>query len=584
MANAEELRKKNFCYNCPMDQQTISSTPPSRISLWALFLSALALALGIWWRFQGMNWDLGLLYHPDEMNIALAVAKLDIPHQMHPDFFAYNGFSLYLYRLLAQGMVLLTGDHAWTSDLGRIVLLGRYCSAVVSLLSLPLFFLLGRRTLSPRGGLLALLLAAGCAGLLQAAHYAVTETLLVFWILLQSLVAAHMVDAPSPCGKRSWVLLGVLGGLALGTKTTAALLLVFPYAVLLFRLRRGDGKNAWIGALVGFLAGCVTAFAVSPYSVLDFSAFRSSMAYETSLARGTLSVPYTLQFLGTTPYLFFLQNLPWHLGPLVPLISGAGMLAWPLAMLRGRSPSAAFPLWLFAVVYFSYVGGMFARFIRYLLPLYPALILAAAWALDALLRWGENRSTLVRRGIQLGVATVAVVGFLWGGAVGSIFTQENPRTAASRWMYAHLPAGTVLITETWDYRLPAALPDTAPVPYTYLSVPAPDPDNDDKRLRLAETLSRGEYYLLASGRNADQLSRLPDRYPLMARFYALLRSGALGYREVRRWEVFPSLGGISVDDRNAEETFRVFDHPTVTLYRNEGRLDLQTLQEVLQPR
>ena len=128
---------------------------------------------------------------------------------------------------------------------------------------------------------------------------------------------------------------------------------------------------------MGFLAGCATAFAVSPYSVLDFSAFRSSMAYETSLARGTLSVPYTLQFLGTTPYLFFLQNLPWHLGPLLPLISGAGMLAWPLAMLRGRSPSAAFPLWLFAVVYFSYVGGMFARFIRYLLPLYPALILAA---------------------------------------------------------------------------------------------------------------------------------------------------------------------------------------------------------------
>ncbi len=569
-----------------MDSPLLSSTPHPRIPSWAFVLTALALALGVWWRVQGLSWDLGLSYHPDEMNIALAVAKLHIPRQMHPDFFAYNGFSLYFYRLLAQGAALLTGDPAWASDLGRITLLGRYCSATVSLLSLPLFFLLGRRTISLRGGWLALLLGTGCAGLIQAAHYSVTETLLVFWILLLALVAAHMVLSPTPCGKRSWVLLGVLWGLSLGTKTTAALLLVIPYVVLLFRLRRGDGKTAWMGALVGFLAGCAGAFAVSPYSLLDFAAFRSSMEYETSLAKGSLLVPYTLQFLGTTPYLFFLQNLPWHLGPLLPLVSGAGMAGWPIAMWRRRSTAAALPLLLFSVIYFAYVGGMFARFIRYLLPLYPALILAAAWALDALLRWGEAphtpgswRSRIVS---ALGVAVVTV-GFFWGGAVASVFSQENSRTAASRWIYAQIPPHAALVVESWDYRLPAFLPDTAPVPYRHLTVPAPDPDNEAKARLLAETLAQGEYYILASGRNADQLSRLPERYPLMARFYALLRSGDLGYREIRRFEVFPSLGGFAVDDRSAEETFRVFDHPTVTIYRNEDHRDIKFFQEVLQP-
>ncbi len=574
----------DFCYTFFMDPSTSSPTPSPRSPSWALLLTALALAAGIWWRVQGLAWDQGLSYHPDEMNIALAVAKLHIPRQMHPDFFAYNGFSLYLYRLLAQGAALLTGDPIWTSDLGHITLLGRGCSAALSVLSLPLLFLLGRRTISPQGGWLALLLGAGCAGLIQAAHYSVTETLLVFWILLQALVAAHMVLSPTPCGKRSWALLGILWGLSLGTKTTAAILLVIPYTVLLLRLRQGDGSRAWAGALGGFLAGCAGALAVSPYSVLDFAAFRHSMEYETSLAKGTLLVPYTLQFLGTTPYLFFLKNIPWHLGPLLPLVSGAGIGGWALAMGRRRSSLAALPLLLFSAVYFAYVGGMFARFIRYLLPLYPALILAGAWALDALLRWGKARHAPGSVGawaVPALVGSVVASGLLWGGAVASVFSQENPRTAASRWIYAQIPPGASLVVETWDYRLPAFLPDAPRKPYRHLVVPAPDPDDEAKARLLAEVLSQGDYYILASGRNADQLSRLPERYPLIARFYAQLRSGELGYREIRRFEVFPSLGGFAVDDRGAEETFRVFDHPTVTIYRNEEHRDAKSLQEVL---
>jgi hypothetical protein len=50
-------------------------------------------------RFYNLNWDNGLLFHPDEANLIHATQRLSIPSQLDPDFFAYNGFPMYLYRV-----------------------------------------------------------------------------------------------------------------------------------------------------------------------------------------------------------------------------------------------------------------------------------------------------------------------------------------------------------------------------------------------------------------------------------------------------------------------------------------------------
>ena len=153
-----------------------------------LMLLAIILTGGLL-RFYNLNWDSGLLFHPDEMNIGIAMAKISFPDSLNPGFFAYNGFSLYLYKAAAIVVAALTGDQSWVDEMGRSLLVGRHISAAASTISLPLIYLLGIRIADRQTAFLATALAAFNTGLIQCAHFAVTESLLVFFLLLAALCA-----------------------------------------------------------------------------------------------------------------------------------------------------------------------------------------------------------------------------------------------------------------------------------------------------------------------------------------------------------------------------------------------------------
>jgi hypothetical protein len=60
-----------------------------------------------------------------------------------------------------------------------------------------------------------------------------------------------------------------------------------------------------------------------------------------------------------------------------------------------------------------------------------------------------------------------------------------------------------------------------------------------------------------------------------------LFAGELGYTEVATFASPPRLGPLVWNDDGAEETFQVFDHPTVRVFRNEGRLSEGELRRLL---
>src|SRR6185437_8216309 len=108
----------------------------------SIFLLLLLFCGAIFMRFYNLNWDQGNLFHPDERNIANAVTKIVFFSQMNPQFFAYGGFSLYLYRFAANVLVFFTHDQAWVMNWGNINIVGRFFSALFSTLTLiPLYFL-----------------------------------------------------------------------------------------------------------------------------------------------------------------------------------------------------------------------------------------------------------------------------------------------------------------------------------------------------------------------------------------------------------------------------------------------------------
>src|SRR6267154_347750 len=59
-----------------------------------LFLSLLTI-IGACLHFYNLNWGTPFYFHPDERNIASAVAQLQFPHHMNPQFFAYGSLPIY---------------------------------------------------------------------------------------------------------------------------------------------------------------------------------------------------------------------------------------------------------------------------------------------------------------------------------------------------------------------------------------------------------------------------------------------------------------------------------------------------------
>jgi hypothetical protein len=530
-------------------------------------------------RFYGFFWDPGLLFHPDAFNLAAGAVAIDFPDQLEPEFFAYNGLALYVNRLAADTVAALTDASDWAENVGNVVLAGRGVSALFSTATVPVAFLLGRHLRGSWFGCLVALLFAFHAGLVQHAHYATTESALVFFLVAVAAVAAATVRSPERLWRgAAWS--GLLIGLALGMKTSALSYLMVPSVAGVVLVRRaGMVALGGAGLLTVALAAGVFA-AVSPYSLLDWARFRETMAFERGVVEGSIDVFWTWQFRGAVPYLFEFANLHWLSGPVLPVLGLAGTAMIVVAAARGCDGArAALPLLAFTLVYATYIGSWHAKFIRYLLPMVPMLVVGAAWLIAELCergRWWR------RLGHGVGAVTVAS-GVTWALAVAGVYGRENTRLAASEWIWSNVPTESTVLIEPYDYLLPVGGASGRGAGLRIEVLPLIDPEPAPEKLtRSAELLAAGDYLILASRRWSGVLSRHPDRFPLASGFHARLRSGMLGYREAARFASYPKLFQLEVPTETAEETFEVFDHPTVIILRNEARLDAAALADRLQ--
>ena len=579
----------------------------------AYVLLAAIVLLGAGARFWNLNWDGGAYtLHPDEWALNEVVRRLG--PDGHPHFFFYGTFPIYLYRVTAAMLGVLTGLD-WLAP-ERLALVGRTYSALASTALLPLVFLVGRQLWGVGAGLVAAACTAGAALLIQAAHFGTVDTLVTL-AGVTLLWAALGIAAGG--GARLYAFAGVVLGLAVATKLTAGSFVLLP--LLAHLLRRPPARGGWrcLALLAGVAAG--TTLLAAPYYVLAWPEFWAAIVEQSDELSGGYRLSYTWQFIGATPYVFELSNLIlWGLGLPLGLAALTGW-GWVIAdcgaqgapriadWLRtqhvtrntqpvgsGQSftfhvsrfarssfliPHSSFLLALWPTLYLLYIGTWEARFVRHMLPLAPFGCLFAAGGLMAL------AGALARRGAAgrlVGwVIGAGVVGgaAAWGLALLAIYAAPDTRRAASAWMHATLPPGTRLVVEDKNQLLPLPAPDAPLDRYQFSVLRVTDPDTPAKAAAFAATLAAGDVVVVPNRRWAGVLPRLPA-FPLTGRYYRLLERGALGYTPLATFASPPRLGPWTWPDDGAEETFQVFDHPTVRLYRNTGRLPEADLLRRLQ--
>ncbi len=321
--------------------------------------------------------------------------------------------------------------------------------------------------------------------------------------------------------------------------------------------------------------------------------FTADLTYLTDVNSGG-NVPWVVQWIDRTPLWFPLQSaFWWGMGPALALAVAAGVALAVRDIVRYRRYELLVPLVLVAVM-LGLVSQQFNPLIRYLLPAYPVAIALAGAAVVRAFDVGRRMLAArpaVGRALQVGAVGVVALTAFWGVAfVNGVYAQEHPRIEASTWMAENLPADAAISAQIWDDALPLAVAGTEGFAPTLVSFDpfAPDASVDPETGRtkveeLLADLDEVDYVVEASNRIYDSVARVPAKYPATTAYYDALFDGRLGFERVARFRNQPSLFGIDLPSHDAEETFTVYDHPTVTIWAKTDAFSVDRARSILNP-
>lgn len=388
-----------------------------------------------------------------------------------------------------------------------------------------------------------------------------------------------------------------------------------------------DGR-AQFSAIIGMPLALLVAVAIfcitSPYAVLDRQHFlQATLVEQGAMVRGVADMPFTRQYRNTTPYFYFLeQQLRWGLGwPLgavaavgsvyafILLVSSglrllytwvAQSLGWQRRLWLSDEALALLIVWSWVLPYFAITGAFLAKFNRYMSPLLPFVLLFAAGLIvrlwrgrhgDKEIRRHEDTETMavsnvpvspplpvpsswLGRSVALLLAVIGLTGGLfWSLAfVNGVYNHEHTWITASRWIYQNVPRDSVLLWELWDDALPKAIPnepgmDMGSTGLRNIDWSPYEEDTAEKYAIMKERLREADYVVYSSKRIYDSVDELPERYPMTTRYYDAMWSGALGFERAQEVTSPPQLLGFTFDDRTGDESWSLYDHPQVTIFK-----------------
>lgn len=540
-------------------------------------------------------------------------------------------------------MPWLNPDGVNLTSYGEIVKVGRGLAALFDLGSVLLVYLIGRRLFGRRVGLLAALFAALTVMHIQQSHFFVDPAFSTFFCLL---ALYWTVRAAQGGGAAVYAALGLSIGAAMANRITMATVGGLAIVAALIAAQRALRGQPWPAVFDRFfrreiwlliIAGALTILtfrALSPDSFIGSRAdsplidgpsilhgtgffdirldprFRENLTTARALVTGEYDFPPSQQWVGRTAYLFpWINMVLWGMGPLLGLAAWGGWLlfaaryarrGWQWALhptvVVGRPWHPAWVLWVWIAFFFAWQGNQFAINMRYLLPIYGALIVLAAWVLSVAARWGRrwlHANPLARRrtglwpvwrarlgrglawAARLALPAALIATAAWAYAFSRIYTVPHSRVQAARWLAEHAPPGSYVIAERWDDPLPLQATTTAAWNITFFGIDS-SPYAEDEPAKyfgsggepgLLDQLDRADYITLTSNRVYDSTSRMRMRYPALMRYYHSLFTGELGFELVADITSYPTILGIRIPDQSAEESFTVYDHPRVLIFR-----------------
>jgi hypothetical protein len=560
----------------------------------------IALVLGAVMRFHGLMWDAPYFFNPDENRLIKWAAELRYPGSPNP---GHGNASLYLLKWAD-----LIGSLFWGESTNVSAhLAARIFTALVGSLSIFICYLVARKAYGKAAATLAAVFTAFTVLHIQISHFYALDVVLVAF-MLSALYFIILVARGG--GYRAYLMTGVFVGLSTATRINGFIVL-FPL-LMAHLVKEGWPASSFLQSIPPLVKrlfqkelvwACMCALGVflviNPALVLDPSA-RSFFLWELMGAGGYFRPQRALQFEGTTPLCYLTNLLFWAMGPLLEVVSILGVI---YALAKARKKENAVFL-TFIVMYFAIVGTQRNKYIRYALPMLPVLNILAAQFLCSLKMVAQKRQYL-RWAVGGAISLVIAFSFLYAAAFTNLYSLTDSRIEASQWIRQNIESGAVILVENDKdaYAPPLRFPGESEAPhyqlarlnFDYLYKRSPTGMHSylpaylekvkyqligtlghEEELGLMSNEEKREYinlrlrysdYIVFSERNYDLYRRLPTLFPVENQYYRQLFAGQLGFELLKVFERDPNLFGVSVDDSEAELTFKIFDHPTIWVFK-----------------
>jgi hypothetical protein len=539
----------------------------------------------------------------------------------------------------------------------HITIIGRVLAALFDMGTIVLLYLLGKRLFHPAVGLLAGTFLALNVMHIQLAHFFTSDPFMTFFVVLSLLGMVSALDRRLTLRRRKvWLLIGAIGvGLAIGNKFSA-IMLGLPLALTIWWMGvrvvadsaetdpkpiNGLTRSRQLLWLVISGIVVVTAFTLTnPFAVLDHtcdvqlgtvelgplqfenmstgSCYLKNIYTQQRMVSGESDLPFVRQYAGTLSYLYHMEvQIKWGMGPVLGILAFLG-LAWAIYRavralwddngFAWRVPEAIRPHWVilaWVVPFFITTGGFYVKFMRYLQPIVPFLMLYAAAML-----WQ------IKRPLWRAIAITGAVVFTAIFAVGfvNMYATPHPWVDASKWIYRNIAPGSTVLGESWDDQLPMAMlvddryhvGGEYRIDQTTWLLGTEGGDNEDKVRQNLEKVAGADYVTLASNRVYGVVPRQAERYPYSSQFYDMLFDGTLGYElayitnrspvingvhlqpDMFSWaevepprfteQYFEAQGGINWG--RVDESFTVYDSALVLIFENKDRLSAETMRDL----
>jgi YYY domain-containing protein len=584
----------------PKKQKTAATKTGKDLKVYFLLGAIILAAFGL--RLYQPDWYNDRQFHPDERWITGNAVPMIKYWGDKPIGLQYGSLPLYILSVYKGSVEWLRSEVFHNMDMNRAYIGGaRAISGLVSTGTIIFIFLTCALLFGPGVALLAAALAAFTTLDIHAAHFFTVDPFVGFFLMASMYFCARIYKKGTLV---NYILAGVFYGAAVASKTSAlpfALVIITAHIFNWMSIKGSSKKDkakkneAWVNLAWAVLATLLAFFVCMPWAVLDYPRFAADQNYQKNiLVTGQGDVPYNRQYIGTTPYVYYIQNMVLYTmgipyGSMAFLAFFFYIFIFFKDLKNGKIANREVLLMLAWVVpYFLVVGMSFAKFNRYMVPMTPFLAILTAKLLFDIREKIKDK--------KIGTAIMAVVlggAMFYGVAFMNVYSNSHSWIDASRWMFKNIAATTPdakgpghktrILNEMWGDDLPVWVDGKGSEAFDNMKWNLQEPDSPNKIEELSNVLSTTDYVVMADKRAYGTYRRLPKRYPINYFYYTnmLKDASVFGYKMVYDKVNYPSLLGINIKDDKADESFQLYDHPRVYIFQNTGHFTKEAIKQLL---